>query len=123
MNHDLQSGSPSTPRADPRPDPSGLMPLPTAIVDHQASGVLELAWADGATVRLPHALLRASCRCAGCEQARRVGTASVPPAPTLRLVELLPVSDKGVNLVFSDGHARGIYPWDYLRSLGGTASA
>lgn len=96
----------------------GLMPLPTAIVDHQASGVLELAWDDGATMRLPHALLRASCRCGGCEQARRSGTPTPAPDRHLRLVELLPVSDKGVNLVFSDGHARGIYPWDYLRSLG-----
>ncbi|HYQ49053.1 MAG TPA: DUF971 domain-containing protein, partial [Pseudomonas sp.] len=24
----------------------------------------------------------------------------------------------GVQLVFSDGHERGIYPWPYLRELG-----
>jgi DUF971 family protein len=28
------------------------------------------------------------------------------------------VSDKGLNLVFSDGHGRGIFPWAYLRGLG-----
>ncbi|WP_413049183.1 gamma-butyrobetaine hydroxylase-like domain-containing protein [Pseudomonas phoenicis] len=26
----------------------------------------------------------------------------------------------GVQLVFSDGHDCGIYPWDYLRELGST---
>ena len=26
----------------------------------------------------------------------------------------------GHELVFSDGHQRGIYPWEYLRALGGT---
>ncbi|WP_413247280.1 gamma-butyrobetaine hydroxylase-like domain-containing protein [Pseudomonas sp. Marseille-P8916] len=27
----------------------------------------------------------------------------------------------GVQLVFSDGHDKGIYPWAYLRELGGAA--
>jgi DUF971 family protein len=100
----------------------GLMPMPTAVVDHRASGVLELTWADGATSRLPHAVLRSRCRCSGCEQARRHGVETDPADPVVRLSELLPLSDKGVNHHFNDGHGRGIYPWDYLRALGDALS-
>jgi prepilin-type processing-associated H-X9-DG protein len=89
---------------------------PQAIVDHQASGVLELTWQDGTVSRLPHGMLRSSCRCAGCEQARRHGT---PPASAadIRIAGMAPVGDKGLNLAFSDGHARGIYPWPYLHEI------
>jgi prepilin-type processing-associated H-X9-DG protein len=90
--------------------------LPQAIVDHQASGVLELTWQDGSVSRLPHALLRSSCKCAGCEQARRHGHL-LPPTEGIRIADITPVGDKGLNLAFSDGHARGIYPWPYLHDL------
>lgn len=94
------------------------MAWPESIVDHQASGVLELRWADGAVHRLPHWLLRARCRCAACESlVRRTGLH--PNAPfSLRLAAVEPIGDKGLNLRFDDGHGRGIYPWDYLRELG-----
>ncbi|WP_459569001.1 gamma-butyrobetaine hydroxylase-like domain-containing protein [Cupriavidus sp. 8B] len=29
----------------------------------------------------------------------------------------------GVQIVFSDAHERGIYPWAYLRTLGAAPSA
>jgi DUF971 family protein len=91
---------------------------PTEITDHRASGVLEIAWADGHTSRLPHALLREHCRCAGCEQLRRHGPGAPPADQALRLVRIEPVADQGLNLGFSDGHERGIYPWTFLRQLG-----
>jgi DUF971 family protein len=97
------------------------MDFPTGITDHRASGVLELTWADGSTSRLPHGLLREHCRCGGCEQQRR--STAVVAAPALRLVRIEPVGDKGLNLAFSDGHDRGIYPWAYLHQLSLKASA
>jgi DUF971 family protein len=39
-------------------------------------------------------------------------------APDLRLEGIHPIADKALNLVFSDGHGRGIFPWSYLRELG-----
>jgi len=92
--------------------------FPRAIVNHQSSGVLELRWQDGSESRLPHGVLRSRCRCAGCEQAYRTQGAHPEPDPTIRLDAIHPVSDKGLNLVFSDGHGRGIFPWAYLRELG-----
>jgi DUF971 family protein len=94
------------------------MDRPLAICDHRASGVLEITWDDAHTSRLPHAWLRARCRCAACEQLERTRAPRPPVAAALRLAELHPVGEHGLNLVFSDGHGRGIYPWPYLRELG-----
>jgi DUF971 family protein len=91
---------------------------PTAIIDHRRGGLLEIAWADGHTSHLRHALLREQCRCAGCEQQRRHGAGVAAADEALRLVRIEPVGDHGLNLGFSDGHARGIYPWSLLRQLG-----
>ena len=91
--------------------------FPESIVNHQASGLLELGWPDGSSSRLPHGLLRAHCRCAGCEQQRRQTGASTEINTTIRLDAVHPIADKGLNLVFSDGHGRGIYPWAYLHEL------
>ena len=92
--------------------------FPQAIVNHQASGVLELRWQDGSESRLPHGLLRARCRCAGCEQAFRTQGTRPEPIAAMRLDAIHPIADKGLNLVFSDGHGRGIFPWAYLHELG-----
>jgi len=92
--------------------------FPQAIVNHQASGVLELLWQDGSESRLPHGLLRARCRCAGCEQSWRAQGTHPEPVAAIRLDAIHPIGDKGLNLVFSDGHGRGIFPWAYLHELG-----
>ena len=88
---------------------------PLSVTDHRLSGVLFIEWADGVTSALPHAFLRRHCRCAVCVQRARRGNA--PPA-AVPLTEIRPTADRGLNLVFADGHDRGIYPWPYLRALG-----
>jgi DUF971 family protein len=97
--------------------------LPLTIEDHRASGLLVITWADGSRSRLSHALLRAHCRCAACEQLRRSGTSAADLPSDLRLDRVEPVGDQGLNLGFTDGHARGIFPWAYLRELGAAESA
>jgi DUF971 family protein len=92
--------------------------VPTEVTDHRLSGVLEIAWSDGERSRLRHALLREQCRCAVCEQLRRHGAGVAPADAALRVDHIEPVGEQGLSLSFSDGHARGIYPWTYLRQLG-----
>ena len=91
--------------------------FPRDIVDHQASGELELVWQDHTSARLPHALVRSRCRCAGCEQQHRQTGRRAEVSPDIRLSDIRPIGDKGLNLVFTDGHGRGIYPWAYLRQI------
>ena len=86
--------------------------------------MLELRWQDGSASRLPHGLLRARCRCAACEQSYRDARQRIPkPRRRSASRPSTPVGDKGLNLVFSDGHGRGIFPWAYLRELGLSATS
>ena len=60
--------------------------------------------------------LRAACRCAQCVRARLDGL--VPQSFDGIVIEhVSPMGCYGINIGFSDGHARGIYPWAYLSQL------
>jgi DUF971 family protein len=76
---------------------------------------LVLEWDDG-TATLAAATLRAGCRCAPCQAARLRGKADAEDAG-IRLVDARPVGHYALQLVFSDGHERGIFPWARLREL------
>lgn len=90
---------------------------PMDITLHQATGRLDVLWNDGRLARLGGNRLRAACRCAACENSRRAGQAPQQEAATALVTELRPVGEIGLQLVFSDGHERGIYPWSLLREL------
>lgn len=93
-------------------------PVPADIVVHAASRVLELRYDDGRAFRLPFEFLRVLSPSA---EVRGHG----PGQETLQagkrdvtLDALEPVGNYAVRPVFSDGHASGIYSWDYLLELG-----
>ena len=96
-------------------------PLPVWPLDvtlHQATGRLDVLWSDGLLARLDGAQLRQACRCSACESARRAG--HPPTAPDdAAVASLQPIGEMGLQLVFKDGHDRGIYPWAYLHQLSG----
>ncbi|SFG21433.1 DUF971 family protein [Duganella sp. CF458] len=86
-------------------------------IEHDADAAhMIIYWPDALMQRLDTGLLRRSCRCADCASRARAG--QVPSSGAgLRLMRIVPVGSYGVQLVFSDGHERGIYPWPYLRGL------
>ena len=91
------------------PWPREVQMTPEALVLHWSTND-----ADAST--LPAAYLRAHCQCTHC---RRLNAKDLNDAATsVRLLDAKPVGTYGVQLVYSDGHERGIYPWDYLRQLG-----
>lgn len=106
-------GAPAT------PNPSAVWPLD--IVLHEASGRLAVLWNDGLRGALDAPTLRAACRCAACESLRRAGKPAAA-AMDIALTLLQPVGEFGLQLGFSDGHDRGIYPWAYLHELSSTPS-
>ena len=91
---------------------------PTSILLHQVSRVLELGFADGHAFRLPYEFLRvyspsAEVRGHGPgQETLQVGKKDVT------ITEVEPVGHYAIRPVFSDGHATGIYSWDYLQELG-----
>ena len=88
---------------------------PLAIGNSQVKGQLRLNWPDGREQRLDHAELRRQCPCSRCRAFRLQGL-TVQVDPRVRVVEIN-AQGYGVQLVFSDGHERGIFPWAYLAGL------
>lgn len=84
-----------------------------------------IEWSDGAISRIDYHALRLGCPCAMCVDEwtgeRRVSAGEIPE--DIDLVEVKPVGRYALNLVWSDGHATGIYTFDRLRELGETEPA
>jgi DUF971 family protein len=92
------------------------MTQPTELRLRDGGRTLEIDWDDGRASRLSAPRLRDACRCAGCTRAGVDGRAA-PADAAITIVAVDPVGGYGVNLGFSDGHARGIFPWRYLREI------
>jgi DUF971 family protein len=92
--------------------------VPTGITLHQKSRVMEIAFADGRSFRLPYEFLRVYSPSA---EVRGHGPGQEVLQTGKRNVEirsLEPVGSYAVQPQFSDGHSTGIYSWEYLYELG-----
>ena len=93
-------------------------PQPTNIVLHGKSRVLEVAFATGETFNLPFELLRVYSPSA---EVQGHGKGQEVLQIGKRLVDIdsiEPVGNYGIKPTFDDGHASGIFSWDYLYELG-----
>jgi DUF971 family protein len=77
---------------------------------------LIVAWEDGGWSRCDARRLRESSRAATAIRASIDGT-STGGDEEIRVTAISLVGLYGVQLTFSDGHDRGIYPWTLLRDL------
>lgn len=87
--------------------------FPSAV--HLSPQQLELQWAEDRHT-LSAAYLRQHCHCTHCRRSG-VAEALARSSAGVTLTDATPVGEYGVQLHFSDGHNRGIYPWAYLRTL------
>lgn len=90
---------------------------PRELTNDLAMGVLTICWEDDAVQKLGNRFLREQCRCATCRTMRDQRNEPVIAADSLRITEIIPVGTYAVQLIFSDGHVRGIFPWMFLRRL------
>jgi DUF971 family protein len=90
---------------------------PLTLCLNARTSALEIAWADGVTEAIPFRTLRSRCRCAECRNARRKNQ-PLQIVSDVSVVDAVPYGANAVQLVFSDGHTRGIFPFPYLRELG-----
>jgi DUF971 family protein len=78
---------------------------------------LRLVFDDGYTAEVAYDTVRGYCPCAGCQghwaEAIRFQRPPRPVEPTT----LAAVGNYGVSVHWSDGHATGIYRFDFLRRL------
>lgn len=89
---------------------------PAAIEHHRRSQCLHLTWANGLEARLDARKLRNHCRCSTCRALALQGWRSETQGVELENVALFGVA--GLQCHFSDGHDRGVFPWQYLYQLG-----
>ncbi len=93
-------------------------PLPEAITLHGKSRVLEVAFSDGATFKLPFELMRIYSPSAEV-QGHGPGQETLQTGKrNVDVIALDPVGNYAVQPHFSDGHNTGIYSWDLLYQLG-----
>jgi DUF971 family protein len=91
--------------------------IPTNVIVHETSKVLELAYENGKNYRLPFEFLRvyspsAEVRGHGPgQEVLQTGKREVA------IVNLEPVGHYALKPTFSDGHDSGLYSWEYLYDL------
>jgi len=85
---------------------------------------LEIEWDDGHLSIYPLKLLRSECPCASCRTIREEGRNNpfrvIGPnerPPNFDLEDVEPVGRYGMRIHWGDGHAAGIYTFDYLREI------
>jgi DUF971 family protein len=95
-----------------------MTPRPTAITLHRASRALEVAFDDGAIVRLPAEYLRVESPSAEVQGHAPEQKILVAGKREVGIEAVEPVGHYAVALRFSDGHSTGLYTWAYLHQLG-----
>ena len=91
--------------------------VPTNIVVHQQSKVLELTYENGNAYRLPFEFLRVLSPSA---EVRGHGPGQETLQTGKRNVSILsidPVGHYAIKPTFTDGHDSGLFSWDYLHEL------
>jgi len=84
---------------------------------------LAIKWEDGSESFLSLETLRNRCPCAGClGETDVMGNSYQLPKKTLQpysfqLRKIIPVGGYAIQPIWGDGHATGIYSFEYLRHL------
>lgn len=89
---------------------------PLSVRNQREQQQLLIQWSDGKQHSLSFRQLRAACRCATCRAQATSGKIKLIAADiALQKINNL---GQGLQFIFSDGHERGIFPWQYLYELG-----
>ncbi len=110
------------------------MSYPKQVKRHESS--LDIVWSDGSKTEIPSIKLRSHCPCASCREKRGEGEHSRPirkqvKSSLLRVIEhtaeeshliksIDAVGNYAISITWGDGHSTGIYPFELLKTLGGT---
>jgi DUF971 family protein len=93
-------------------------PQPTSLTVHQQSKVLEVGFAGGQQFRIPFELMRVYSPSAEVQGPGPGQEVLQTGKREVGLTSLEPIGNYAVQPTFSDGHATGIFSWDYLFFLG-----
>jgi DUF971 family protein len=98
--------------------PPAPQPWPTEIRLRKAEKILEVVFDDGHAFRIPAELLRVESPSAEVQGHSPSQKTLVGGRRHVGIMEVEPVGNYAVRLVFDDLHDTGIYTWSYLYHLG-----
>jgi DUF971 family protein len=91
---------------------------PTELRLHKDRKTLTVAFDDGESFDLAAEYLRVRSPSAEVQGHSPSERRTVAGKQNVQILELLPVGNYAVRLVFDDTHSTGIFSWDYLFELG-----
>ena len=91
---------------------------PTELRLQKDRRALTISFEDGTSVTLPAEYLRVESPSAEVQGHNPNERKTVPGKRNVGIMEVNPVGNYAVRLVFDDMHSTGIYSWDFFRQLG-----
>lgn len=88
---------------------------PKNIAFKKGEAVITVTWKNGECSAISGSELRRYCACSECRARKLVGISLINVSSELSDVSLM--GHNALNIKFSDGHERGIYPWAYLYAI------
>ena len=98
-------------------------PWPTELRLSKDKRILAIAFDTGERSDLSAEYLRVKSPSAEVQGHAPEERKTVPGKRDVMILEVLPVGNYAVRLVFDDMHSTGIYGWDYLRDVGQNRAA
>jgi DUF971 family protein len=98
--------------------PSENQPWPTELRLHKDRKTLSVAFEGGESVDLPAEYLRVKSPSAEVQGHSPDERKTVPGKINVAIMQIEPIGNYAVRLIFDDMHSTGIFSWDYLRELG-----
>ncbi len=92
-------------------------PYPSQIRRLPEENRLRILWEDGHVSHYDYGYLRGFCPCAVCQGHGNDAIAFHSPPDRVFPSSIEPVGNYGISILWSDGHATGIYRFDFLRQL------
>src|SRR5436309_4584592 len=99
-------------------DTSKNRPWPTELRLHKDRKTLAVAFDSGESFDLPAEYLRVRSPSAEVQGHAPDERKTVAGKRNVAMLEIHPIGNYAVRLVFDDMHSTGIYSWDYLIELG-----
>ena len=93
------------------------MAWPTDIIARDQGRTLEIAFDDGVTVSVAAERLRVESPSAEVQGHSPAEKRKVTGKENVRMIDIQPIGNYAIRIVFDDGHSTGLYAWDYLRKL------
>lgn len=94
---------------------SELLYPPQKITLRKAQAELDIIWKNGEHSQISGDDLRRYCACSSCRARQLMGTRLITESAEVK--NLVMMGGNAIQVVFADGHDRGIFPWPYLYAI------